>query len=90
MRIVVCPVKLFKLIYSREHLKQVSDVVSLLSEIRLVPGKTDCLNGIRTANILAVIAAAASGSNIKMAEAGNLDILSTGIVSANVKFNYAR
>lgn len=70
---------------------QTSDVVSLLSEIKLVPGKTDSWNGIQTANIPAVIAAAAaaSGANIKMAEAGNLEILSTGIVSANVKSNYA-
>ena len=43
------------------------------------------------ANIPAVIAAAAvaSDSNIKMAKASNLEILSTGIVSANLKFNYA-
>lgn len=62
----------------------------MLSEIRLVPGKKNCWNGIQIANIPIVIVAIVSalGSNIKMTEAGNLDILSTGIVSANVKSNH--
>ncbi|GLJ12893.1 hypothetical protein SUGI_0199940 [Cryptomeria japonica] len=68
-----------------------SDVVSLLSEIRLDPGKKDRWNGIPTSSVPAVIAAAAAaaGSTLKTAEACNLEILSTGIVSANVKSNYA-
>ncbi|XP_050363023.1 phosphatidylinositol 4-kinase alpha 1 isoform X2 [Argentina anserina] len=67
------------------------DVVSLLSEIRIGTGKTDCWNGIQTANIPAVMAAAAaaSGGNLKLTEAFNLEVLSTGIVSATMKCNHA-
>lgn len=66
-------------------------MVSLLSEIRIGTGKNDCWTGIRTANIPAVMAAAAaaSGANLKLSEAFNLEVLSTGIVSATVKCNYA-
>jgi len=39
---------------------------------------------------IVVDAAIDSDSNIKMAETSNLEIMSTGIVSANVKPNYAR
>ncbi|KAF3781426.1 Phosphatidylinositol 4-kinase alpha 1 [Nymphaea thermarum] len=69
-----------------------SDVVTLLSEIRLGSGKSDSWTGIRTANIPAVIAAAAaaSGANLNVTEAINLEVLSTGIASANVKCNYTR
>ncbi|KAG4159921.1 hypothetical protein ERO13_D02G202895v2 [Gossypium hirsutum] len=68
-----------------------TDVVSLLSEIRIGTGKNDCWTGIRTANIPAVMAsaAAASGANLKLSEAFILEVLSTGIVSATVKSNYA-
>ncbi|XP_043723693.1 phosphatidylinositol 4-kinase alpha 1-like isoform X3 [Telopea speciosissima] len=68
-----------------------TDVVSLLSEIRISTGKSDFLMGIHTANIPAVIAAAAaaSGGNLKLTEAFNLEVLSTGIVSATVKCNHA-
>ncbi|XVE49407.1 hypothetical protein DITRI_Ditri01bG0080200 [Diplodiscus trichospermus] len=68
-----------------------TDVVSLLSEIRIGTGKSDCWAGIRTANIPAVMAAAAaaSGANLKLSEAFILEVLSTGIVSATVKCNYA-
>ncbi|KAK8303974.1 hypothetical protein V6Z11_D04G188700 [Gossypium hirsutum] len=68
-----------------------TDVVSLLSEIRIGTGKSDCWAGTRTANIPAVIAAAAaaSGANLKLSEAFILEVLSTGIVSATVKCNYA-
>ncbi|KAL4194748.1 hypothetical protein AMTRI_Chr05g70010 [Amborella trichopoda] len=68
-----------------------TDVVSLLSEIRLGTGKNDCWPGVRTANIPAVIAAAAaaSGANLKVTEAFNLEVLSTGIVSATAKCNHA-
>ncbi|CAM8920616.1 unnamed protein product [Rhodiola kirilowii] len=67
------------------------DVVSLLSEIRLGTGKNDYWTGIRTTNIPAVMAAAAaaSGANLKLSEAFNLEVLSTGIVSATVKSNHA-
>lgn len=66
-----------------------TDMVSLLSEIRIGTGKNDCWPGIRTANIPAVTAAAAaaSGATLKPAEA--LEVLSTGIVSATVKCNHA-
>ncbi|GMJ06801.1 hypothetical protein like AT1G49340 [Hibiscus trionum] len=68
-----------------------TDVVSLLSEIRIGTGKSDCWAGTQTANIPAVIAAAAaaSGANLKLSEAFILEVLSTGIVSATVKCNYA-
>ncbi|KAE8692688.1 Phosphatidylinositol 4-kinase alpha 1 [Hibiscus syriacus] len=68
-----------------------TDVVSLLSEIRIGTGKSDSWAGTQTANIPAVIAAAAaaSGANLKLSEAFILEVLSTGIVSATVKCNYA-
>ncbi|KAM7474977.1 hypothetical protein LguiB_022220 [Lonicera macranthoides] len=68
-----------------------TDVVSLLSEIRIGTGKNECWTGTKTANIPAVMAAAAaaSGANFKLTEAFNLEVLSTGIVSATVKCNHA-
>ncbi|XVE66666.1 hypothetical protein DITRI_Ditri08aG0096600 [Diplodiscus trichospermus] len=68
-----------------------TNVVSLLSEIRIGTGRNDCWAGIRTANIPAVMAAAAaaSGANLKLSEAFILEVLSTGIVSATVKCNNA-
>ncbi|WZZ64016.1 hypothetical protein YC2023_075386 [Brassica napus] len=47
--------------------------------------------GIRTANIPAVMAAAAaaSGANLKVSESFNLEVLGTGVVSATVKCNHA-
>ncbi|CAH9056262.1 unnamed protein product [Cuscuta europaea] len=67
------------------------DVVSLLSEIKIGTGKDNCCTGTKTANIPAVMAsaAAASGGNLTLTEAFNLEVLSTGIVSATVKSNYA-
>ncbi|KAK6946221.1 Phosphatidylinositol 3-/4-kinase, catalytic domain, partial [Dillenia turbinata] len=74
-----------------QRAQQTSDVVSLLSEIRLSTGKSDHWTGTRTANVPAVMAAAAaaSGGNLKLTEAFNLEVLSTGIVSATVKCNHA-
>ncbi|CAL5387480.1 unnamed protein product [Camellia sinensis] len=68
-----------------------TDVVSLLSEIRIGTGKNDCWSGTKTANIPAVMAAAAaaSGANFKLMEAFNLEVLSTGVVSATAKCNHA-
>lgn len=65
--------------------------MSLLSEIRLGTGKNDYWTGIRTTNIPAVMAAAAaaSGANLKLTEAFNLEVLSTGIISATAKSNHA-
>ncbi|XWS63050.1 hypothetical protein CRYUN_Cryun06bG0063500 [Craigia yunnanensis] len=76
---------------TRQKAQHRTDVVSLLSEIRIGTGKSDCWAGIRTANIPAVMAAAAaaSGANLKLSEAFILEVLSTGIVSATVKCNYA-
>ncbi|KAJ4850411.1 Phosphatidylinositol 4-kinase alpha 1 [Turnera subulata] len=73
-----------------QRAQHTTDVVSLLSEIRIGTGKNDW-SGIRTANIPAVItaAAAASGADLKLTEAFNLEVLSTGIVSATVKCNHA-
>lgn len=66
------------------------DVVSLLSEIRIGTGKNECWTGVQTANIPAVMAAAAaaSGGNLNLTKAFNLEVLSTGIGSATVKCNY--
>ncbi|KAG2703476.1 hypothetical protein I3843_06G130700 [Carya illinoinensis] len=74
-----------------QRAQHTTDVVSLLSEIRIGTGKSDCWTGIQTANIPAVMAAAAaaSGANLKLTEAFNLEVLSTGIVSATVKCNHA-
>ncbi|PWA36786.1 phosphatidylinositol Kinase, Armadillo-type fold protein [Artemisia annua] len=68
-----------------------TDVVSLLSEIRIGTGKSDCWTGAKTANIPAVMAAAAasSGGNLKLMESFNLEVLSTAIVSATVKCNHS-
>ncbi|KAM0028833.1 putative 1-phosphatidylinositol 4-kinase [Helianthus debilis subsp. tardiflorus] len=68
-----------------------TDVVSLLSEIRIGTGKNDCWTGTKTANIPAVMAsaAAASGGNLKLLEAFNIEVLSTALVSATVKCNHA-
>ncbi|KAG9443264.1 hypothetical protein H6P81_014604 [Aristolochia fimbriata] len=68
-----------------------TDAVSLLSEIRLSSGKNDFWVGVRTANIPAVMAAAAaaSGANLKISEAFNLEVLSTSLVSATVKSNHS-
>ncbi|KAF5944015.1 hypothetical protein HYC85_018092 [Camellia sinensis] len=68
-----------------------TDVVSLLSEIRIGTGKNDCWSGTKTVNIPAVMAAAAaaSGANFKLMEAFNLEVLSTGVVSATAKCNHA-
>ncbi|KAL4615716.1 hypothetical protein ACB092_07G146600 [Castanea dentata] len=74
-----------------QRAQHTTDVVSLLSEIRIGTGKNDYWAGIQTANIPAVMAAAAaaSGANLKLTEAFNLEVLSTGIVSATVKCNHA-
>ncbi|KAL0536256.1 hypothetical protein IC582_025199 [Cucumis melo] len=73
-----------------QRAQQTPDVASLLSEIRIGTGKNDCWTGIQTANIPAVMsaAAAASGGNLNLTKAFNLEVLSTGIGSATVKCNY--
>ncbi|KAK9071177.1 hypothetical protein SSX86_009745 [Deinandra increscens subsp. villosa] len=74
-----------------QRVQPTTDVVSLLSEIRIGPGKSDCWSGPKTANIPAVMAAAAasSGGNLNLSEAFNLEVLSTAIVSATVKCNHS-
>ncbi|XP_058075440.1 phosphatidylinositol 4-kinase alpha 1 isoform X2 [Magnolia sinica] len=66
-----------------------TEVVSVLSEIRLSTGKNDCWTGIRTANVPAVIAAAvaASGTSLRVTEVFFLEVLSTGMLSAADKSN---
>ncbi|KAG5044697.1 hypothetical protein AAZV13_06G012100 [Glycine max] len=69
------------------------DVVLLLSEIRIGTGKNDNWP-IQTANIPAVMAAAAaaSGANLKASESFNLDVISSGKcnqAAATVKCNHA-
>ncbi|CAA6664833.1 unnamed protein product [Spirodela intermedia] len=53
--------------------------------------QNDCWTGIRTANIPAVIAAAAaaSGADLKVTDTFNLEVLPTAISSATLKCNYA-
>ncbi|XP_019416850.1 PREDICTED: phosphatidylinositol 4-kinase alpha 1-like [Lupinus angustifolius] len=68
------------------------DIVLLLSEIRIGSGKNDW--PIQTANIPAVMAAAAaaSGANIKASESFNLEVISSGKcnqAAATVKCNHA-
>ncbi|KAL6637046.1 hypothetical protein ACP70R_024618 [Stipagrostis hirtigluma subsp. patula] len=72
-----------------QRTQHTADVVSLLSEIRICSGKNDW-NGIRTANVPAVMdsAAAASGAK-KEAPDFTLEVLSTAVVSATVKCNHA-
>ncbi|KAL9269069.1 Phosphatidylinositol 4-kinase alpha 1-like protein [Drosera capensis] len=68
-----------------------TDVVSLLTEIRIGTGDNDCWTGIKTANIPAVMAAAAaaSGANLNLIEGFDLEVLSTGVTSAAVKSKHA-
>ncbi|KAG6424555.1 hypothetical protein SASPL_114973 [Salvia splendens] len=65
---------------TRQRTQPAADVVSLLSEIRIGTGKKDCWNGPKTANIPAVMAAAAaaSGGNLKLMDGFNLEVLGTG------------
>ncbi|KAL2928772.1 Phosphatidylinositol 4-kinase alpha 1 [Bienertia sinuspersici] len=74
-----------------ERAQPTTDVVSLLTEIRIGTGKNNCLTGARTANIPAVMAAAAaaSGENFILTEAISLEVLSTGVSSAAVKSKFA-
>ncbi|KAK4341210.1 hypothetical protein RND71_039711 [Anisodus tanguticus] len=65
-----------------------AEVVSLLSEIKIGTGKNDCWTGTKTANIPAVMAAAAA-AKLKLTEAFNLEVLSTGMISATAKCNHA-
>lgn len=76
---------------SWQRAQHTPDVVSLLTEIRIGVVKNDSWIGTRTANVPAVIAAAAaaSGTNLELTDAFNLEVLSTGIVSATVKCNHA-
>lgn len=74
-----------------EGTQPTTDVVSLLTEIRIGTGKDDCWTGARPANIPAVMAAAAaaSGESFISTEAFSLEVLSTGITSAAVKSKFA-
>lgn len=74
-----------------QRTQHATDMVSLLSEIRLGTGKNVCWTGIRTANIPAVLdaASAASGAKKDVSEGFILEVLSTAIVSATVKCNHA-
>jgi len=73
-----------------EGAQPTTDVVSLLTEIRIGTGKNSW-TGARPANIPAVMAAAAaaSGENLNLTEAFSLEVLSTGVTSAAVKSKFA-
>ncbi|TVU45418.1 hypothetical protein EJB05_04905 [Eragrostis curvula] len=72
-----------------QRTQHTADVVSLLSEIRICNGKNDW-NGIRTANVPAVMDSAAAASGAKKEAADfTLEVLSTAVVSATVKCNHA-
>lgn len=66
-------------------------MVSLLSEIRIGTGKSENWVGNKSANIPAVMAAAAaaSGGNLKLTDAFSLEVLGTSMVSATAKCNHA-
>ncbi|KAL2650963.1 hypothetical protein R1flu_019091 [Riccia fluitans] len=68
---------------------QTSDLLSLLSDVRIDPAKTDGRAG--NINIPAVFAAsaAAAGAGPQSSKVGSMEVLSTGIISANAKSNYA-
>nr|XP_009769807.1 PREDICTED: phosphatidylinositol 4-kinase alpha 1-like isoform X2 [Nicotiana sylvestris] len=68
-----------------------AEVVSLLSEIKIGTGKNDHWTGTKTANIPAVMAAAAaaSGAKLNLRESFNFEVLSTCMISATVKSNHA-
>ncbi|XP_026381763.1 phosphatidylinositol 4-kinase alpha 1-like isoform X1 [Papaver somniferum] len=77
---------------TRENTQHNADVVSLLSEIRIGTGKNDGWMGIRTANVPAVMAAAAAasgGANLSLTGALSFEVLSTGVNSATTKCNHA-
>ena len=73
-----------------QRVQHTADVVSLITEIQIGTGKNDW-KGLRTANIPAVMAAAAaaSGADVKLTEAFNLEVLRTGVLSATRKCNHA-
>lgn len=68
-----------------------SDLLPLLSDIKLDPTKTE---GWSSGSLVVIIpatfaaAVAAAGARGHLAEMGNLEVLSNGIVSANVKSSY--
>ncbi|XP_019247638.1 PREDICTED: phosphatidylinositol 4-kinase alpha 1-like [Nicotiana attenuata] len=68
-----------------------AEVVSLLSEIKIGTGKNDHWTGTKTANIPAVMAAAAaaSGAKLNLRESFNFEVLSTCMISATAKSNHA-
>ncbi|KAL2653163.1 hypothetical protein R1flu_021291 [Riccia fluitans] len=66
-----------------------SAVLSVLSEIRLDVTKTEIHTGMACIPAVTAAAAAAAGVNPKLAQTGTVDVLSTGIISANIKSNYS-
>eukprot|EP00250_Pteridium_aquilinum_P018106 c23946_g1_i1 orf=664-6876(+) len=68
-----------------------SDLLPLLSDIKLEPSKPERLN---SSSLFVIVpatfaaAVAATGAREHLTEMGNLEILSNGIVSANVKSSY--
>ncbi|KAF2593101.1 hypothetical protein F2Q70_00042724 [Brassica cretica] len=73
-----------------QRTQTITDVVSILTGIKIGTGKNEIWSEVKTANIPAVIAAAvaASGENLKASEAFNLEIIGTGVVNAILKCNY--
>ncbi|KAL9238192.1 hypothetical protein vseg_012653 [Gypsophila vaccaria] len=68
-----------------------TDIVSLLTEIRIGTGKNNCWTGARPANIPAVMAAAAaaSGESFILTESFSLEVLSTSVTSSAIKSKFA-
>ncbi|CAM6105243.1 unnamed protein product [Calypogeia fissa] len=79
----------FRKLNTWEKASQTSDLLSLLSDVHLDSTRTDGWSG--NINIPAVLAAAAAaaGTGPVSAKGGSMDVLSTGIISANVKSNCA-
>ncbi|BBM99121.1 phosphatidylinositol 4-kinase A [Marchantia polymorpha subsp. ruderalis] len=66
-----------------------SEVLSLLSDIRLDVTKTDSHTGMACIPAVTTAAAAAAGVNPKLAQTGSVEVLSAGIISASIKSNYS-
>ncbi|BBM99420.1 phosphatidylinositol 4-kinase A [Marchantia polymorpha subsp. ruderalis] len=79
----------FRKLNTWQKAAQTSDLLSLLSDVRLDSSKTDGWSG--NINLPAVLAAAAAaaGASPQSSKVGSTEVLSTGIISANIKSNYA-
>ncbi|KAL3684958.1 hypothetical protein R1sor_002980 [Riccia sorocarpa] len=66
-----------------------SAVLSVLSEVRLDVTRTELHTGMACIPAVTAAAAAAAGVNPELAKTATVEVLSTGIISANIKSNYS-